>query len=434
MSVEHFRTQYGVGQGSFHVAHVEYSNDVGESARFDYVYDCGGLSAGKPSKTSMRALEHYQPRMAAGVGVVDAMVLSHYDSDHMNGAAYLAANHRVAQIYLPYLSPDQLVLEMARCAADATSTTVAALYAGAFGGPLWGAEVVRVRRGARPDEPPGEPRPEPRPEQPREPRAVYGPEFPAPLRPVLAATGQAVPAILDDDMPVMVETAFGQHLWALKFWNFSLRDEELQLMAAALLESVGFPLSAVEELEGAGQVIAWLETNANRAAAVDAYRVALGEYSKKYPPVKNMSNLCSLALFSGPAQPVWPGTYWASPSAYPYHWHREHENHGWLGTGDALLGEASIWDDFSMHYQNELGRVRTVLIPHHGAAPRDGPSFYNPGLNMTPATVTVISAGAQNNYGHPRSSVVQDILRSHGLLQVVSEHSWPGLLEWVALD
>lgn len=430
MPVEHFRTQYGVGQGSFHAAHIEYSNSVGESARFDYVYDCGGLSAGKPSKASLRALEHYQPRMVAGVSVIDAMVLSHYDSDHMNGAAYLATHHQVAQIYLPYLSPDQLVLEIAKCAADATLTTLEALYAGTFGGTLWGAEVVQVRRGERPDETPGEPRPE----LPQEPRAVYGPEFPAPLRPVIAATGQAVPAVLDDDMPVMVQTTFGQNLWTLKFWNFSLRDEELQLMAAVLLESICFPLSAVEEPGGASKIIAWLEKDTNRAGAVDAYRVALGEYSKTYSPLKSMANLCSLALFSGPAQPDWPGTYWASPSAYPFNWYPEHRSHGWLGTGDALLGEPSIWDDFSEHYRDELGRVKTVLIPHHGAAPREGSSFYNPGLNTTPLTVTVISVSAQNSYGHPRISVMQEILRGRGLLQVVTEHSWPGILERVALD
>jgi glyoxylase-like metal-dependent hydrolase (beta-lactamase superfamily II) len=433
MAIEHLRIQYGVGQGSFHAAHVQYQNEVGESARFDYVYDCGGLNAGKPSKASLRALEHYEPRVEDGATVIDALVLSHYDADHINGAEYLATHHRVGQIYLPYLSPNQLLLEIAKCASDANTATFDVLYAGAFGGAVWGAHVVRVRRGARPDEPPQEPRPEPRPEQPREPREVHGPEFPEPLRPVLE-TGQPVPPLLDDDMPVMVETAFGQGLWTLKFWNFSLQDEELQLMAAALLESIGFPLSAVEELAGASKVLTWLNSKGNRAAAVEAYRVALGEYSKQYPPVANMANLCSLALFSCPAQRIWPGTYWASPNLYPYHWYRDDRRYGWVGTGDALLGEAHIWADFSAHYRDELSRTRTVLIPHHGAAPRDGPSFYNPGLNDRRATITVISAGAQNNYGHPRSSVLQQILRRFGLLQVVTEHSWPGFVERLELE
>lgn len=92
MEIRHFRTQYGVGQGSFHAAHIELKSSSGEVASFDYVYDCGGLTAGKQSAATRRALAHYEPRPSQHGSAIDALILSHYDSDHINGAeAALAA-------------------------------------------------------------------------------------------------------------------------------------------------------------------------------------------------------------------------------------------------------------------------------------------------------------------------------------------------------
>lgn len=430
MPLENLRIQYAVGQGSFHAAHVTYTEPATAPWRFDYVYDCGALSGRAPSRAVLRAVDHYEPRTEGGVSILDALVLSHYDSDHINAAYCLANEHEVRRVFVPYLSPEQLLLEIAKAASTIDGVALDALYAGAFGARLWGSAVVRVARGWRPGDDGneefrttdgGEP-----PDPPRrgEDQAQFGET--QSFQAVVERTGQQLGAVLDDRDAVAICAPGRAAVWRFKFWNYCLDDEELFAMAAVLLDSIGFPLHALETVGGAEEVLLWLANRTNRDAAVAAYRTALTEYSKVSPPARHVANLCSLALFSG-AVVGEPPLYWGN--AWQWRWWPQRTLHSWIGTGDALLGEPDVWLDFEAHYQNELPRVGTVLIPHHGAAPRGGPGFYNPGLNGQPGVMCVISAGAANTYGHPRLKVIEQVLGLRGHVEVVTENMWPGLLE-----
>jgi hypothetical protein len=444
MSLEHVRIQYGVGQGTFHAAHVEYTDSQPKQWRFDYVYDCGALEAGRPSRSVQRSLEHYEPRAEGDETVIDALILSHYDCDHINGAKWLADKHKVRQIYLPYLSPDQLVLEIARCAEGASDSTMQALFAGAHGNGLWGSEVIRVRRGERPAGPGGPVRLEELPRAPRpnesSTRENDGGTPLEALRPVLAKSGALIPSVLDDHEAVGLADGAGSQVWYLKFWNYCLDDAELSFNVALLLGTLGFPVHALETPGGADEVLSWLQKKTNRTGAVAVYRAAIDMYSGGCTYLPHIANLISLGAFSGPimTRPNIAEYTFAdySASTWLYPWQLTIDRaYGWLGTGDALLGEQDVWDEFSTHYHHELDAMHTVLIPHHGAAPRSGPKFYNAMLNREPGTLTVISAGAHNNYGHPRLSVLKNILQCGGVLHVVTEHSFPGLVErlfWAA--
>lgn len=88
------------------------------------------------------------------------------------------------------------------------------------------------------------------------------------------------------------------------------------------------------------------------------------------------------------------------------------------GTGGALLGEPVVWRDFENHFRAELLRMRTVLLPHHGAAPMGGPVFYSEGLNAVAETLAVISVGTRNP---PRPEVLKRVLTADGILKVVTE-------------
>jgi hypothetical protein len=109
--------------------------------------------------------------------------------------------------------------------------------------------------------------------------------------------------------------------------------------------------------------------------------------------------------------------------------HRRNDLAGWLGTGDAPLGERSVWADFEKHYANELPLTGTVLVPHHGAAPSSGPRFYNPRLHPQPDMLAVISAGKYNIYGHPRAAVLKQIMTQRARIELVTEESTLGLHE-----
>lgn len=439
MPVEHLRMQYAVGQGGFHAAYVKQSEEGVPGARFDYVYDCGALEGQGPSKALKHALNHFEPRQARGVSRVDALVLSHFDYDHIIGASGLAKKHRVTRVFVPFLSEDQLIAEFVKTASHATEETLEALLAAAHGGRLWGAEVIQVSGGgAGPGGPEQVNRP---PDEPMRARRIPPDENPNPLVlgdlvPRVSRTGAPLPAVLRDDEPVGLYSSTGVSVWRLKFWNYQF-GELVELVAEEALKLAGFPTTALRAPSDTSAVVSWLRVKKNRDAANGAYRKALQRCYGNPVSEKEVPNLSSLALYSGPEGAPPPGsTYWNG--SWGHHgcgcWFcPELQQFGWIGAGDAPLGEAHVWQDFSRHFHHELSQTRTVLVPHHGAAPRSGRAFYNRGLNPDSGVVTVISAGANNTYGHPRPSVLSEILELRGELHVVTEHSWPGLMERVYL-
>lgn len=83
--------------------------------------------------------------------------------------------------------------------------------------------------------------------------------------------------------------------------------------------------------------------------------------------------------------------------------------------------EPKIWNDFEKHFSKEIPQTCCFLVPHHGAAPDCGPAFYNSGLNHRPYVASVLSYGVNNSYGHPRDSVVTEIIRNDGIPIHVSD-------------
>lgn len=451
--LEHVRTQHAVGQGGFHSASVTLTRPSGRY-RFDYVYDCGALKNWWRSPAVKSVVDGYEPRYEPRttedggtelVGVIDALVLSHYDYDHINGAELLAEKFDVRRIYAPYLSPIELALEISRQADSISEPYLEQLFSVANGGSLWGIPVTRVSGGPQPDNPNLRRNPEP-PVKPRFNRdgqsavdvGTRSP-YPAPMQVVKALTGGSPDGQLDHFEDMRLEES-GDHIWKLRFWNHQVSDEML-FYTWSFLDAVGFPLDELNKPDGAASVIAWLMVKANRDAAVDAYIEAfrlLGTSATLAIGPEHVPNLISLALYSGP----W---YWGDPSdqlhydvlppvewRWEYWWRIQHDEEvGWLGTGDALLGEPAVWADFSAHYSAELPHVKTVLLPHHGAAPVRGPAFYNPGLNPREGIHSVISVGAKNRYGHPREEVLTEVRKQFGNIWVVTENWARGFREFM---
>ena len=374
MRIVHSRVQHGVGQGSFHSASLEVMADDGRHYRFDYVYDCGALKGSAASPALKRSIDRMDLADRVGSGgrpVIDALVLSHYDRDHIIGAA------------------------------------------------------DNARRG-----PPGEL------------EATDGPTGSA-LGPSLASTRN-------------VQLGFGRHraqpLWKLRFWNRGVSDELLAHLFEALV-ACDFPLAALFEPSAIDEVLDWLEDSQHRRATLQAYRDAIAQFAPAWAGEvsgQKLANFLSLGLYSGPESPAaglpWfyeeirarDGFPWGdSRRWYPYGRRGRHSPSGrlgWLGTGDAPLGEAGVWSDFSIHYAAELQTALTVQVPHHGAAPRHGPKFYNAGLHPEPGMNAVISVGKANTYGHPTVAVLKEVMAAGGDLQVVTEDTGVGFHEVIVFE
>lgn len=457
-TITHSRVQHGVGQGSFHSASVE-ARAGGRSYRFDYVYDCGALKNRQIAQELKRAIDRMDVEQRQGMGdkgFVDLLVLSHYDKDHMNGAELLTAKFRVNRIVVPFISPEELMLVLASQAAGITVAMVTELHQIANGRQtLFGVPVTMVRPGNRdagnaggedsgggePGEPPDD--------------DAGDDEWPA--RPMVAAVGpnQPLDAILMDhqDVHLASDANSPQPFWKMRFWNRGVADDLLANLFEELV-ACDFPLHALDDHTASSELAQWLQVKAHRDATVAAYGRAIASYAPHWAVEaagKKLANFLSLGLYSGPdktapsAKLVVNTAVWLPASdGYPQTKHCRYEHYyrhphsvewvGWLGTGDAPLGEPTVWSDFDTHYRTELLQTGTVLAPHHGAAPTGGPRFYNPKLHQRSDMLAVISVGKTNTYGHPRAAVIKQAMAARANIQLVTEDTAMGLHEVFVLE
>lgn len=457
MYVRHSRIQHGVGQGSFHSATVEFRSTNGMH-RFDYIYDCGALKYARQTPELQYALSRVSlERREAGwsKAVLDLLILSHFDSDHMNGAQDLVARFSVERIVLPYLGIDELALVIASQADVIDEPTILQLHGLASGNStLWGRPVTMVQTGPRDNEenpfqadPPPWLRGDEHFEQPP------AQDLPRGVSVILESTGASLDSVMSDEDNLIAGPApLGvSDSWTLRFWNRGL-DARLGSLIQASLARVGFPIQALSDKANGGQaIVAWLNikpqrarakkgkkatgSQNNRKLAVEAYREAIQQFAPTWlneVSGRRLDNFLSLGLYSGPGFRFNDSELSCSELNSDY-WYRSSRGHnqlaGWIGTGDAPLGETAIWQDFEAHYKNELPQTQTVVIPHHGAAPAGGTRFYNPGLNHRRGVNSVISCGSRNNHGHPHPSVLAGIFYADGRLVKVTEKNRFGFQE-----
>ena len=88
------RTFQPVGQGAFYTE--QFSKDDGEA--FNMVYDCGSDSLDQQSLSGV--IKNSFPQGS----IIDAVFISHFDSDHVNGLPELMRNFKVRKIFLPLIT------------------------------------------------------------------------------------------------------------------------------------------------------------------------------------------------------------------------------------------------------------------------------------------------------------------------------------------
>ena len=171
--------------------------------------------------------------------------------------------------------------------------------------------------------------------------------------------GGAIPAVMSHRDDVLAQVGPGRSLWKLRFWTRGL-DDKLVAEIKKLLTAHGFPLAKLQDPAGAADVIAWLAIPKNRKSAVKAYDDAIAALKPSWAHEAKsggLANLLSLAMFSGPDFDVDEVSCKRRHRSIPHHWYGWwHDDAcagkgGWLGTGDAPLGEGLVWADFpsSLH-------------------------------------------------------------------------------------
>lgn len=452
------RTQYGVGQGCFHVQRLAMNSNRSKSSHwipnadlgrpFDVVYDCGSAPSQTVGGTKPLdwAVEHYRPSKDGEADSIDVVYLSHFQMDHINGLQKLRIgiggkhSKKIQLLIVPHLNADMAWSVLAQQAAVGYGADlvilqqfVDALGAVVRGDDVLGIPTMQISPGRRdtnrdPETDPNELPPE------------WGGRLVSQadnLRSTEAGglvwnNPQNLTRIAADStaFELAMLTGVGGHLssaiWQLKTWCWKQSKKITSDIVSNLKMIAGFPTSLFMG-PLSSTVAVWIVDNA--AAIQAAYRKAI--YDNGIPHSSD-HNVVSLCLYSGPADTI--GLKRVYPLAGTPYWmpvHGARDVVGWLGTGDALLGSKNVWKDFSDHFGSRISEARTVYVPHHGSGSRKPGNFAGELFDHGP--VAVVSAGAFNSYHHPASWVLSSLAARHTWPVVVTEMMRPGYVESFAV-
>lgn len=373
-------TQWAVGQGFFRTGHVNAADIT-----VDYAYDCGSFDrSARNREIATFAASRTRP--------LDVVYLSHFHADHVNGVPELFRRVGVERFVIPFVPPVERLIIFAAYAAEPGEPGPAvpagwyeeliidpAATLGALGNEV--EVIVATQDGTELPQGPFE--------------GSQDDDYAAVWAPPATATGPS--ASVD-----IVRGPRRQPLWLWAPYVLSATRSRQAAFIGALAGELGRDAASVEQgLQDAAQVRRLVTVE--KVSLVKAYRMASPDL-----------NLTSLCLYSG----LTPGSVPRS-----HHWRSRKGGvdrpeiaawdlqPGWLGTGDAPLGNAANVDDLRAHYLSVLDGVGVFALPHHGSRH----DFHKDLLAMFgPRQPTcVVGVGVGNTYGHPHASVVQAVA-DHG--------------------
>ena len=335
------RIQYPIGQGCFHTGRVgPLEGAVHEANAFQYVYDCGSGN----QQALGTAIETYKAQTSR----VDALFVSHFDNDHVNGLDLLLSAVKVDTVYIPYVDDVVLVLDLIEAELDGAlsgSLIEASIEPQSWFGRRGVEHVVRVWESPGDGSPAadgdwdGEGPDRPRSSSKGDPtsRDQHGPE---------ASGTRPEPILVNSGHRVQIPDQ-GQGLnWILVPHvdpaPLERRRRFETAMRKALRLKPGQPLTSARLADA-------MRDRAERERLRECYDTIV------FRGTRRMHNRVSMSLYSGPAGQGNGQTWWHEVSGRPLacpvrpfgvgpfpFWSCEKEAAGWIGTGDATLGVKKV--------------------------------------------------------------------------------------------
>jgi beta-lactamase superfamily II metal-dependent hydrolase len=367
-------TQWGVGHGGFHTGQV--SGDSG--VMLSYIYDCG--STARKSRLIPQVKRYVQELRRRKATHIDALYISHFDWDHVNGLQALSENLdtiKLERIYAPFLTTaDKLVL-LARWEkkedafyGDLILDSEASLQR------LFPSALVSILGTDEGPRPPGETLAgDPDSDDNTLGGTVFSSAGVAVVR--SSSQGASQPQEVWELVPIVQpgvrdrEDAFWNALKALPGSKINRKDVAVDLSAAIKAHRAKFRAAAIETLGRDG------------------------------------SNASSMLLYSGPLLRA-PRVHWGSARiTRPSPRRVMHvAASGWLSTGDARLEDSVAVDEVKRRLgAKRCNEVAVVAAPHHGSVHNSGRDLWR--AFPTAAIVTVHATGTKH---HPHERVTQTII------------------------
>lgn len=390
--------QHSVGQGLMHSGVLADGGQLKKSGEnlLSVVYDCGTLT-GKRKKLIRREVD----LLASRIDSLDALYISHFDDDHVNGLPELFDRFTPSLIAIPHVTAAERFFRVVHARGGYGLGALGEVTRGMLVSPR---RTIREMVGRIPKileiKPYGE-SPLDRDELPNIGVEAMGDGF------------TTVKPSRETDGVGYVISSLGDHLWVVKPWV----QPAVSVASKRFLKELG--LSSNRELTEA--LPGWLSNiRDSRKFIADAYKRAIRGVSKS-----DINNFTSLCLYSGPPNGNlftdlpnhWAGdiSTWSTRGDFS----AESFKPAWVGTGDALLGDSNAAGPFFGSFSKVRGGVGQVTVPHHGASRNSYQGlvdFFGHG------TTWIASAGSNNKFGHPHRDVVEDISQ-RGQFVWVTENS-----------
>ena len=367
------RILHSIGQGAFYTEKFICDND-----QYNIVFDCGGSS--NVIHHSVRNYCRKLPKGQDEKGIVDAVFISHFDRDHVNGLKTLFQNSKVLRIFLPLISYNHIL------SINPSFFTLLgdAFYQNLFESaiedspvPSDGTEIIRIRPGN--DETNG--------------------EYIISKNQELRTNIKTIPSLSNTYIT-------HAQLWKFKTFNyeFSIRSNQLQ----QILLSSNYTLKL-------SKIVSNFSKN---------YRKYRNAISNLYKLVQGTINANSMITYSGPIDnkisthlisQVTPqlGLYFYNNINYQL------DKSGCMYFGDYTASDSQMWAEYAKHFSKEIPLLQMQQVPHHGSA-RD----FNSQLCNNPI-FHFISAAVGNHYGHPGNQVIVDLNNNYSSWAWINQFTQP---------
>jgi hypothetical protein len=454
--------QHPVGQGLFHSGCIRF----GDSVPFRYVYDCGKMGADRHVWADLISpmLHQYHARP------LDALFVSHFDIDHINGLGpLLSAFGGANTCFLPYVHPARRLFLGVRESLRTSSTAVD--YHDFLDDPARSLKSQGVRRvvyvgGPPPEEDGGPVVPPELPDRPRDlDRRIEGAAVlvmqtsETPLRSMDGAAEEAAAprdwsnvSFMDHRFPVVVHVPSA----ALGEWVFQTYvdpDPETTALVCRIVRSKLGPKAFEDLVAGRLGCADILRDGKTRTMLKSAYRDALQKAPFAWRDVlvpgarqtsadRSVMNRGSMSLFSGPRVSQPRSVIQSIEGAVRGPSHVSdllgRRPGGWLLTGDAVLRDKTVRRNFALFFggpgrfpgSNYLAQVTAFTLPHHGSAG----NFSEDALALLGRPpIAVVPAGRKTHYGHPSDSIMALLERAGVCISHVHEAHSIGLVHKIAV-
>ena len=363
------RTFHSVGQGAF------YSEVFHNGKDSTIVYDCG-------TSSDLNILINEIRNTFQRNHIIDALFISHFHNDHVNGLDFLLDYCNVKRIFLPLLTNEDKIYSL-----------IDNYYNGNDGDNkilLDTREFVRERA-----------------------HLIFIDSYESKDKYHYVDNYDIY--LYDDELINNQTITSGRRLYFRDipdwlFVPFNFRHDERSKRLKNELKKMNITFTEIEDF-----INCWNNED-DKDRIIEAYKKIPGDF-----------NTNSLTLYSGPINANEFDVFFhegnLSRLFYPYHFFGMYRP-GCLYLGDYDANGRNMWNGIETEYNFIWDNIGMIQLPHHGSKHN-----YNRRLiRKNRAIFTIISAGSNNKYRHPHTTVLRDIIFQNIPVHVVNENSWSRMI------